>query len=110
MDVDDTHAVGCRHAARGAAFFQESRAFELNGGTADVVARYAATTCCSAAGRSARSSTWRDAPAVVRVPRGAGDVVLIGFRPQFRAWPTGTYKLIFNSIFGAAARGVPATE
>jgi hypothetical protein len=42
-------------------------------------------------------------PAVVRVPLGQGDVVLVGFRPQFRAWPTGTFKLIFNSILGAAA-------
>jgi hypothetical protein len=42
-------------------------------------------------------------PAVVRVRAGDGQAVLIGFRPQFRAQPTGTYKLFLNAILGAGA-------
>jgi hypothetical protein len=110
MDVDDTHAVGAGMQRAAAAFFQESRAFELNGGTADVVARYGADDLLLSGWEIGAQQHLAGKAAVLRVPQGAGDVVLIGFRPQFRAWPTGTYKLIFNSIFGAAARGVPATE
>jgi hypothetical protein len=44
--------------------------------------------------------------AVLRVGVGSGDVVLIGFQPVFRAYTRDVYKLLFNSILGAAT-GAP---
>ena len=38
--------------------------------------------------------------AMVVAKKGEGKVVLIGFRPQHRAQTHGTYKLVFNSLFG----------
>lgn len=37
--------------------------------------------------------------AMMNVQYGRGNVVLYGFRPQFRGQPHGTYKLIFNPLF-----------
>ena len=35
--------------------------------------------------------------AMMHIPHGNGDIVLFGFRPQFRGQPRGTYKLIFKT-------------
>ncbi len=37
--------------------------------------------------------------AVLKVPKGKGDAILFGFRPQYRGQSHNTYKLIFNSFF-----------
>ena len=50
--------------------------------------------------------------AALDVKRGKGHVVLFGFQPQWRGQPTGSFRMVFNSLmFGgevsAAAKGTP---
>tara|TARA_Y100000590_G_scaffold75685_3_gene83585 strand:+ start:12930 stop:15560 length:2631 start_codon:yes stop_codon:yes gene_type:complete len=48
--------------------------------------------------------------AAVRVTMGEGDIVLIGFRPQFRGQPRGTYKLLFNSLLLSGLDSYPSVS
>ena len=42
--------------------------------------------------------------AAVEVPLGKGKIILLGFRVQHRGQTVGTFKLLFNSLFYAAAK------
>jgi hypothetical protein len=42
--------------------------------------------------------------AMMNIAHGNGNVILFGFRPQFRGQSRNTYKLIFNSIYLGATK------
>lgn len=113
VDADDPIAYGMAEEA--AAFFVRSRAFrsrlpeldEDGGEGVDppaalaVAARYADDDLLLSGWELGAKRYLAGRPAAVRVPLGEGHVVLIGFRPQFRAQPRGTFKLLFNSLYAA---------
>jgi len=50
-------------------------------------------------------------PAIVQVPVGNGNAVLMNFRPQFRDQARGTFKFLFNAmLLGSTTKAVKATE
>jgi glutamine amidotransferase-like uncharacterized protein len=107
-----------------AASFQQSRAFEVvqqdltgEGGREDlapadpppveVVARYAEDDLLMSGWALGEKEHIGGTPAMVNVRHGDGNVVLFGFRPQFRGQPRGTYKLLFNALHAATTDGLP---
>lgn len=106
---DQTHPIAYGTPGETAAFFQNSRAWEvLDPEQVDVVGRYADQDLLMSGWEIGAGDHLAGRPAVVRARVGAGQAVLIGFRPQFRAQPTGTYRLFFNAIHGAGAEERPA--
>lgn len=49
-------------------------------------------------------------PAAVRVEKGEGQVVLLGFRAQFRGQPRATFKYLFNTIYASSTEDLPRVE
>ncbi|MEM1120303.1 MAG: M14 metallopeptidase family protein [Bacteroidota bacterium] len=103
-----------------AASFSRSRAFKIyqpsymgEGGKediekaplpdAEVIVQFADKELLMSGWAQGEDKYLKDKAAMIDVQHGEGNVVLFSFRPQFRAQPRGTYKLIFNSIFEAAA-------
>ncbi len=104
--VDTTHPVALGMQRETGAFYQESRAFRILDETrATPVAHYADGDLLMSGWEVGAEEHLPGLPAVVHVRVGEGEAVLIGFRPQFRAQPTGTYKLFLNPILGSAAGG-----
>jgi hypothetical protein len=98
--VNADHPVGYGMATEVGAFFQDSQAFEITGAGPEVVARYAPADLLMSGWEVGAAEHLAGKPAVVRAPYGKGDLVLIGFRAQFRAQPAGTFKLLFNALNG----------
>jgi hypothetical protein len=90
-------------------FFQGSRAFDVDASSAvDVFARYARSNLLMSGWEIGAQEALAGKAAGVTVRLGNGWVTLIGFRPQFRAQPSGTFKLIFNSIHNSALTAPPS--
>jgi hypothetical protein len=103
-EFDPEHPVAFGMREVGAAFFQSSRGFDVvDPSGVDVVARYADRDLLMSGWEVGADRHLAGRAAVVRARVGEGQAVLIGFRPQFRAQPTATYKLFFNAIHGAGA-------
>ena len=68
----------------------------------EVVARYAEDDLLMSGWALGEESAIGGKIAMARAPVGAGEVVVFGFRPQFRGQPRGTYKLFLNALSGAS--------
>jgi hypothetical protein len=118
-DILTDHPFGAGMQPQVAAAFSQSRAFEIvtlpraaEGGReatpeappppVEVVARYAESDLLMSGWAMGEERYLAGEPAMVNVHLGSGNVVLFGFRPQFRGQPRGTYKLLFNAIQRAA--------
>ncbi len=105
--VDRHHPAAYGMPNEATAVFENNSAFEPTPGFSytnlRVIARYP--------GDDVLESGWmrgeqylRDRIAAAEITYRKGRVILIGFRPQFRAQPHDTFKLLFNSILYSAAQ------
>ena len=101
VDLDRSHPISYGMPSQAAAMFVNGPAFEVTAG--EVVARFPEDDPLLS-GLLVGAEKLSGKAAVAAVPLGRGEVILVGFRPHFRAQARGTYKMLFNSLFYSAAR------
>lgn len=119
-DIDTSNPLAFGMQEQVAASFNRSRAFEVlvkknvgEGGNektvkvgvrpdVDAVASYAKEDLLMSGWALNEKKSIGGKGALMRVGYGDGNVILFGFRPQFRGQPRATYKLVFNSIYAGA--------
>ncbi|TJY35804.1 M14 family metallopeptidase [Pontimicrobium aquaticum] len=121
MKVDTKNPLAYGMMDEVAASFNRSRAFQKvtqrksgEGGVENIadapeanvieVAKYADKDLLMSGWAMGEDRYLKNKSAMMHIPHGTGDIVLFGFRPQFRGQPRGTYKLIFNSIYMGAEK------
>jgi len=65
-----------------------------------VLARYPRERSPLASGYLAGADRLEGRAAAIQADLGAGRVILIGFKPQWRGQAQGTYKFFFNALYG----------
>jgi glutamine amidotransferase-like uncharacterized protein len=91
-----------------AVFFEKSHAFRLESDNINVVARYGDDTSnLLMSGWMLGGKYIAGRPAMVRLSYGKGQIILFAFKPQFRGESRGTYKLIFNALYGSTIEKYP---
>lgn len=98
MTLDTDHPVARDLDEESMAWYwRSSRAFEVDEADARVIGRYHE--------ESPRMAGWvlgeelmAGMPNLVQVPQGEGDVILFGFRPNFRGQTPATWPLLFNTL------------
>jgi hypothetical protein len=98
LDVDTSQPVAWGMPSETAAYFQGSRAFDTADASAQSIARYASTDGVLMSGWLLGADRIARRQAALDVSFGSGRVILFGFRPQFRAQPHATFKLLFNAL------------
>jgi hypothetical protein len=99
IGVDPNAPAAFGMAPEAAAFFADSRGFEIDDPSVVSVAHYAPAGELLMSGWLLGADKLAGRHALLDVPYGKGRVLLFGFRPQFRAQPHGTFKLLFNALY-----------
>ena len=97
--IDTAHPVMAGMPERAALFADGSPVFDtLDGFKGTVLARYADTGSPLLSGYLVGEKYLHGKAAALDVELGAGHVVLIGFRPQWRGQSFGTFRVLFNAV------------
>ena len=99
--LDTGHPMAYGMPSLAAVMFYDSPAFDIRRGR--VVAKYPLRNPLFS-GMLVGPEHLYNRTALATVPVGKGEVALFGFRPNFRAQARGTYKLLFNALYGASYR------
>jgi len=113
VHVDTAHPVMAGMPDRSAIFFDRSPVFTTEDGfEGAVIASYAAEGTPLMSGYLLGEQHLQGQAAAVDVHHGAGHVLLIGFRPQWRGQPWGTFRVLFNSALfhGPVAKAAVGTK
>lgn len=104
VETDPSHPVMAGMPEQAAVFVDGSPVFEtLEGFQGRVLARYAETGSPLLSGYLIGEKHLHGKAAALDVELGKGHVVLLGFRPNWRGQPFGTFRVIFNAaLFGRA--------
>ncbi len=112
VDVDSADPIGFGMPESATAMFVRSQVFRIvppaSAGDrrvardVDVFARYPRAGYLLSGWAHGADRYLAGGVAGLRVPVGAGQVVLLGFEPHFRGQPHNTFKLLFNTVFAAA--------
>jgi zinc carboxypeptidase len=96
--VDITHPVMAGMPEHAAVFVDSSPVFEIEDGFAGtVIAQYQESGSPLKSGYLIGEKHLNGRAAALDVRLGDGHVVLLGFRPQWRGQPFGTFKILFNA-------------
>ena len=102
VEATTSHPVMAGMPARPAIFVDSSPAFETGEGfKGEVLAKYQATGSPLLSGYLLGERFLNNRAAALDVAYGKGHIVLLGFRPQWRGQPFGTFRVVFNAVLGA---------
>ena len=102
VEVDTQHPVMAGMAAKSAVFVDTSPVFETEPDfTGVVLARYQESGSPLRSGYLIGETYLNGRAAALDVRVGDGHVVLLGFRPQWRGQPFGTFRVLFNAALYA---------
>ncbi len=99
VTTDSAHRIMAGMPDKAAVYFDNGPVFEtLVGFKGSVLAGYDATGSPLLSGFLLGEKYLQGKAAAIDVEHGNGRVVLIGFRPQWRGQPFGTFRVLFNAV------------
>jgi hypothetical protein len=107
VNIDIRHPLGFGLSPEQAACVEGGQAFEFTDASIRAPVHYSRGNLLLS-GWLLGGELMEGKAAVLEVPKGAGKVILLGFRPQYRGQSYAMYPLFFNSLYSSCA--IPLRE